>query len=1011
MKLAFKALLGVFAALIVIVLVAPYFIDLNSYKTQIIETAEEKSGLKLTVDGDLVLSILPSPSFSISDVTVSETASENSEPVISFKRLNVNVDLIPLFSGDISVNSISIDDPIIKVQKNKDGSLNLSNLLKNSNTESDDAKGSIENKNEQTASLPNISFNLVRIKNGVVHYKDASSNDEKVIRNINMEVSASNLTGPFSSDGSLFYDGYGIDFELQTDKYNADEKNISPKVKLNIEPLGLGVNFSGALSLQNPSPMLQGHAEFTLKDLSKVADMQSAQKSLKVTGILSANSEKLSLSNMNGSLGNNEFSGAASFDLKSMSPKISLKTADKLNISDFGVQNTPYKTVSFDINASGDASMVRFDKTALTLDSDTYIVSGKYNIKDQKLNLDVKTKSVNLDKLMGDSGEGKTKQSGSSFTGSPNTTSNSVTVIPSVPLNIDVSFLAEKVLYSEKNATNVSLAVSANGNKINIKDFSVGDYIGSSVKANLSSSNINSLDGLDVYLDVNSKDAKGLLNHFGVDTLSLPKAVNSGNVKLKASGNKDTLDLTTNISALGGEFIAKGRVEALMKEPSVKNLVIQLKHKNMANLLNLLTGAKINDANLSKPIDLYTEINQNGKSYSLTKLKGDLSGATVHGNLNLNLSNKVPSIDGSLEFGELRMQSVVEAKGGSSKSSASSGSSSSAPKTSARWSKEIINASALHSVNLDLDLKAKKIQYGTWPLLNPSVKLLLKDGDLSIKGLKAGVFGGDVAMDASVKSVAQARQPVHFTSESRFNNVDIGSLATSLIGTKLVKVTGRGDLNLNIDSSGASSAALIHDLSGGGVVDAKNIVLDGVDVVRFVRALSDESKPGDTVLGLWKGTTKGGQTQFDTLDGAFSIKGGVVNLEKMDLDGPRAAIQTRGSINLPNWTLATKHKLIAKGTEEVPSDIPPFEITFNGSLDNPAQTFGQGLLQDYLNRKLQRKFNSLLSDQLGLPSNDNKPQNNIDEVDQKQQQPKQKQPEPEDVMEDVLKGVLGDLLR
>ena len=136
---------------------------------------------------------------------------------------------IPLFSGDISVNSISIDDPIIKVQKNKDGSLNLSNLLKNSNTESDDAKGSIENKNEQTASLPNISFNLVRIKNGVVHYKDASSNDEKVIRNINMEVSASNLTGPFSSDGSLFYDGYGIDFELQTDKYNADEKNISPK--------------------------------------------------------------------------------------------------------------------------------------------------------------------------------------------------------------------------------------------------------------------------------------------------------------------------------------------------------------------------------------------------------------------------------------------------------------------------------------------------------------------------------------------------------------------------------------------------------------------------------------------------------------------------------------------------------------------------------------------------------------------------------------------------------------
>ncbi len=676
----------------------------------------------------------------------------------------------------------------------------------------------------------------------------------------------------------------------------------------------------------------------------------------------------------------------------------------------------PYKTVSFDLRASGNKDAIKFGKTTLHLDNDTYVVSGNYAFKTsntaQQLELDIKTKSVNLDALMGGHGsKGVHSAVTASKPGGTSTALKKAGAIPSVPLDTKISFFAEKMVYREKSASRVSVTAIALGNNINIKNFSVDDYIGTSLTAAASTQNINTLDGLSAFLDINSKNARALMTHFGIDASSLPKAVNSGNVKLKASGNKGVLDVTANIAALGGEFISKGKIESAMTSPSVKDLVVQLKHKNMAKLLNLVTGSKINDANLSKSLDLYTEINQSGKNYELTKLKGDLSGATVKGHLKLNISGKTPVINGALEFGKIKMQSVVGAKGSTSRSGASSAQSKSSSKQSARWSKETINASALHSVNLDLDLKAKKIQYGTWPLLNPSVKLALKNGDLSISGLNAGVFGGSMVMDASVQSVEQVRQPVHFESKSNFKNVDIGALASSLIGTKLVKISGRGDLGLNIKSSGASSAALIHDLSGNGAVNGGDIILDGVDVVRFVRALSDDSKPGDTVLGLWKGTTKGGQTKFETLDGAFTIKQGIVNLDKMDLDGTRAAIKTRGKINLPNWTLATKHRLIAKGTEDVPSDIPPFEITFSGSLDNPAQTFGQGVLQDYLNRKIQRKFDKLLSDKLGFPSNDKKQKQNTSEEEREEQTPKQNKSDPEDVVEDAIKGILGELLR
>jgi len=245
----------------------------------------------------------------------------------------------------------------------------------------------------------------------------------------------------------------------------------------------------------------------------------------------------------------------------------------------------------------------------------------------------------------------------------------------------------------------------------------------------------------------------------------------------------------------------------------------------------------------------------------------------------------------------------------------------------------------------------------------------------------------------------------------------------------------------------SSPAALIYDLSGAGTVKGEDVLLDGVDVTRFVRALSLDSKPGDTVMGLWKGSTKGGQTAFETLDGAFTIKEGVVTLDKMDLDGAKAAIKTTGTVNLPNWTLSTKHSMSVKGEGNAPSDVPPFEIKVSGSLDNPAQDMAKGVLNDYLNQKIQRKLGDLLSKKLGgswgkklgLPTVNNAPTppantpnaaevvpsgsdgsaesvdwGNSEKASNDNEPPEQQSPEfadPADLAEEAIKGVLEGLLR
>jgi hypothetical protein len=206
------------------------------------------------------------------------------------------------------------------------------------------------------------------------------------------------------------------------------------------------------------------------------------------------------------------------------------------------------------------------------------------------------------------------------------------------------------------------------------------------------------------------------------------------------------------------------------------------------------------------------------------------------------------------------------------------------------------------------------------------------------------------------------KAPLSMDGEAKLDGVQIEQLAASLArGTRLIKGSGAVSMTSKINSSGSSQQALVSNLSGNGVMNGKNIVLEGFDLARFGKAMSDENKPAETLTGLWKTSIKGGSTQFDTMDGNYTIAQGVVNINKLDMLGPTANMATTGNINLPAWTVATNHVI---SMPKYP-DIPPFTIKFAGSLDNPGQTFGQGLIQDYLQRKLNKKLQGVIADKVG----------------------------------------------
>lgn len=775
-----------------------------------------------------------------------------------------------------------------------------------------------------------IALDQITIKDGEVLYYDHSTNSETKIEKISVDLSAGKINGPYAAKGSLSVNNHALTFDAKTDAYNQENGIISPNITLTSKQHGATFQYSGAVKI-DANPSLQGQIKAQLND-------NTAPASIK--GLITADAKTISLNDIDIKMQNQVITGALKVQINPLTYEASLKTGS----------NGSYKITGSYKDGAG---------------------------KRAKANVNITADEINFDDL-NNAPENKEANVAESLSAL------------SLPLDLDVTLKTNKIIMQSKHFNAVNAAVKFSENAINISKLSVADFAGTAGQISAKINAINKAPTLKASVSLKSQNIKQTLQKLDIDTGALPEKLKNLTLKAELTGTLDTLDMKANINVIGAKIITKGKIIDPENKPKLEDIILQIKHENVSTLIFDVTGSPVTDQNFTKPLNLYTKLNQKGQNFNLSEVKGNISGLTVQGDLDIDTHGKVPNVKGDLKLGNMALDSIAQKK---SKTSAD------------RWSKEPMDVSALHAINADIKLSANIINYGSWPLQNPSLHLKLKDGNADITDLKAQIFGGSIDTTLKIQTSTKPRQPVYFDSASSFKNVDLGKLAKSLIGTQLVKLSGSGDLDMTLKSTGASVAALTHDLSGQGTVRGKAITLEGVDVAKFARALSGKSKPGDTVLGLWKGTTAGGNTQFETLTGDFTAKDGIVALNNINLDGPVVAIETNGTLNLPNWTLATKHNMIVKN-----SDVPPYEISYSGSLDNPTQTFGQGLINDYLKRKAQRKINDLISDKLGFPANDNNKTPAPQQEPQEQEQ--QKQPETvEDAAEEAIKSILDGLLR
>jgi AsmA protein len=128
------ALMKIIIGLIIVValviggiLALPFLVDLNKYQDQYKPIIEEALNRKVLLQ-DIRLTIWPRIGARVAGFTVLDDPAFGSKPFASLTSLDIGVKLVPLFSGKVEVENITLRSPVITVIKNKNGVLNVSTI-------------------------------------------------------------------------------------------------------------------------------------------------------------------------------------------------------------------------------------------------------------------------------------------------------------------------------------------------------------------------------------------------------------------------------------------------------------------------------------------------------------------------------------------------------------------------------------------------------------------------------------------------------------------------------------------------------------------------------------------------------------------------------------------------------------------------------------------------------------------------------------------------------------------
>ena len=236
---------GLFVLALTAALVAPYFIDWSSYRAEFEREAGAILGRSVTVQGDATARLLPFPSVTFSDVAVG--GGPGGKPAMTVEEFSMDAELAPFMRGEFLIFDMRLVRPKMNVSVDADGKVDWA---MRPSSPFDPAQIAIEK---------------LTITEGQVRISHATSGRDHLVSEINAEVSAKSLDGPWRADGSLRLDGVLTAIGLSTGKVD-DQGALRLRIKADPAIYPVAIESDGDVTIERGAAKYAGTMHIEARD-------------------------------------------------------------------------------------------------------------------------------------------------------------------------------------------------------------------------------------------------------------------------------------------------------------------------------------------------------------------------------------------------------------------------------------------------------------------------------------------------------------------------------------------------------------------------------------------------------------------------------------------------------------------------------------------------------------------------------------------------------------------------
>lgn len=295
-----KYLIITIVALAFILILTPLFIPTNSYKEKIVIKVRESTGRDLSINGDIKLSILPTPSLTLNEVTLSSIEGTKDPLMLSIKTAKADVSLFSLLKGNIEIANIVLDKMIVNLEVLENGKKNWE--MKGKEISGSNTKEILEN--NKNIELP-IFVSNIKIIDGTIIY--ICNNEQKIFNNIDLDTKIDSKKGPINF--TLTTNGLGQNINI---KGNISELADVIPLTASINISGERINIDGKFDIDNNSFIGNASLKGNTQNLGFPSELQNDYELITA---ITADNKNLKIKDARLNYSEIEFLGNGNYDI------------------------------------------------------------------------------------------------------------------------------------------------------------------------------------------------------------------------------------------------------------------------------------------------------------------------------------------------------------------------------------------------------------------------------------------------------------------------------------------------------------------------------------------------------------------------------------------------------------------------------------------------------------------------------------------------------------------------